>query len=151
MKNKIAIIILPLIILAGLIYLRVNKEAKASEVITVYQTSTCGCCKKWVKHLENAGFRVETVMTEDLAPVKVANGITPDIASCHTAKVAGYVVEGHVPVRAIRKLLSTKPDIKGISVPGMPMGSPGMEGPRVEKYDVVSFMESGKQEVFMSF
>lgn len=151
MKKKLILFTLPLLILVGLIYQRTQSEIQSSEKITVYQSRTCGCCQKWVKHLTNSGFQVESVMLDDVAPVKIANGITPDLTSCHTAKVAGYVVEGHVPARAIRKLLSSKPNIKGIAVPGMPMGSPGMEGHKVEKYDVVSFEESGRQEVFMSF
>jgi hypothetical protein len=151
LKKKIILFTLPLILLAGLIYRRTQSEIQSSEKITVYQSRSCGCCQKWVKHLTNSGFQVESVMMDDVSAVKVENGVTPDLASCHTAKVAGYVVEGHVPARALRKLLSSKPNIKGIAVPGMPMGSPGMEGDRVEKYDVISFEENGRQEVFMSF
>lgn len=132
-----------------------SRSAASSEVskpteITVYKTPTCGCCTAWVSHLEENGFVVKAKDIPDLSALKRHYGVTNDIASCHTAFVGGYVVEGHVPADVIAKLLKEKPDVKGIAVPGMPMGSPGMEGPRKDPYDVVAFDSTGKKTVFAS-
>jgi hypothetical protein len=106
----------------------------------VYKTATCGCCKKWVKHLENNGFTVEAHDVEDLVPYKIKGGVTPQLASCHTAYIGGYTVEGHVPAEDIKLLLKTQPKVTGIAVPGMPVGTPGMEmGNRNDPYHVIAF------------
>ncbi|HEX7239243.1 MAG TPA: DUF411 domain-containing protein [Longimicrobiaceae bacterium] len=117
-------------------------------LVTVYKTPTCGCCRSWVDHLRQAGFRVETVDREDLSPVKKEHGVPQALHSCHTAVVDGYAVEGHVPADVIRKLLAERPAVKGIAVPGMPMGSPGMEGPRKDPYEVFTFDASGPKDVY---
>lgn len=119
--------------------------------ITVYQSKTCGCCHKWIDHLKAAGFKVSSKMMDDVTPVKTKLGIPNHLTSCHTAVVDGYLIEGHVPAKAIKKLLSEKPAIKGLSVPGMPMGSPGMEGPYKEAYNVVAWKKAGADFVFMKF
>ena len=96
--------------------------------IKVYKTATCGCCKAWVQHLRDNGFRVETVDMPDLSLIKQKYGVKPALQACHTAVVDGYVVEGHVPADVILKLLKDHPAVAGVAVPGMPGGSPGMGG-----------------------
>ena len=121
-------------------------------VIQVYKTPTCGCCSKWIDHLREAGFAVEATDLPDLSRLKAENGIAHGLSSCHTAMIDGYVVEGHVPASDIRRLLAERPEITGLAVPGMPMGSPGMEHPdprRHEAYDVIAFGPQGTQ-VFAS-
>lgn len=121
--------------------------AEPSE-IDVYRTPTCGCCSKWVKHLEDHGFSVVDHVVPDLSAMKAENGIKPELASCHTAFVGGYVIEGHVPADDITRLLETKPALSGLAVPGMPIGSPGMEGPNPEGYRVLSFDDAGRIATF---
>jgi hypothetical protein len=120
--------------------------------VTVYKTPTCGCCRAWVDHLRDAGFHVETVDRDDLTMVKSANGVPERLASCHTATVGDYVVEGHVPAEDIRRLLRERPAVAGLAVPGMPVGSPGMEVPGrpADRYDVLSFDRAGVTSVFAS-
>lgn len=116
--------------------------------ITVYKSPTCGCCKKWVKHLEENGFDVKAHNSQDMFTVKQQMGITRNIQSCHTAEIDGYFIEGHVPADDIKRLIKEKPKAAGLSVPGMPMGSPGMEGNRKDAYSVLLVSEDGKQQVF---
>lgn len=127
-------------------------RAGEAGAITVYKNANCGCCGKWAQHLRDNGFSVDEKPMRSMAGVKQAYGITPKLKSCHTGIVNGYVIEGHVPAKDIKRLLSEKPDVKGLAVPGMPIGSPGMEAPdgRTEKYDVLSFDDEGKTEVFAS-
>ena len=119
-------------------------------VVTVYKSPTCGCCQNWVDYLRKNGFEVKTVDLEDMSDIKAASGVPRPLQSCHTAVVGGYVVEGHVPVDAIRKLLADEPKLMGIAVPGMPVGSPGMEvpGTPAQPYDVVAWDKTGKTSVF---
>ena len=119
-----------------------------SPTMVVYKTPTCGCCTKWVEHLQAAGFKVETQHRDDLSGVRQQQKVPAAVTSCHTALVGSYVVEGHVPAADVKKLLSEKPAVKGIGVPGMPMGSPGMEGPNPQKYDTLAFTADGKTSVF---
>lgn len=102
-------------------------------VVTLYKNPACGCCKGYVAHLRRAGFRVQTVDLEDLAPTKRMLGIPPELESCHTAAIDGYIVEGHVPIADIERLLAERPDIPGIALPGMPEGAPGMPGPKPDR------------------
>jgi hypothetical protein len=120
-------------------------RAAALPKITVTKDPSCGCCGEWVKHLRAAGFPVETIDTPALNRVKTSLGIPPELFSCHTAQVGGYVIEGHVPESAIRKLLDEQPRAKGLAVPGMPVGSPGMEveGSPPEDYTVYAFGDFG--------
>ena len=118
-------------------------EAAAAPEVQVYKSPTCGCCEKWVEHLRAAGFTVQAHDVPDVAPIKRENGISPELSSCHTAFVGGYVVEGHVPASDIRRLLAERPAIAGLAVPDMPIGSPGMEGPNPEAYEVLSFGAQG--------
>jgi hypothetical protein len=119
--------------------------------MVVYKSPTCGCCSKWVEHVQQAGFQVEVHDTANVAPIKNEHGLPQHLASCHTAIVDGYVIEGHVPADVIRRLLAERPQVAGIAVPGMPTGSPGMEmGDRKDPYDVIAFARDGKLSVYES-
>jgi len=121
-----------------------------AEEVVVYKSPTCGCCTDWVKHMEDNGFKVTVKDTPNMNPIKEQAGLTPALASCHTAFVGGYVVEGHVPASDVRRLLQEKPDARGLAVPGMPIGSPGMEvaGRPNQPYDVILFRDQGQHERF---
>lgn len=116
--------------------------------ITVYKSPTCGCCTQWISHLREDGFEVEGVDLQDLRMIKSMSGIAPEQASCHTARIGDYVIEGHVPASDIRRLLAEHPDARGLTVPGMPQGSPGMESPNPEHYQVLLIGPSGETTVF---
>lgn len=120
--------------------------------VVVYKSPTCGCCANWVEHMQAHGFPVEVHDTADLAPVKAAHGVTERLGSCHTALVGGYVVEGHVPVEDVRRLLRERPAVAGLAAPGMPVGSPGMEMPGTpgDRYDVLAFERGGAERVYAS-
>ncbi|MET0082856.1 MAG: DUF411 domain-containing protein [Sedimenticola sp.] len=130
-------------------WLILQKPVSAEEIV-VYKSPTCGCCNDWIKHLEKNGFSVKAHDKNNMSEIKQELGVPRRLQSCHTAKVNGYVIEGHVPADLISKMLREKPQIKGLSVPGMPMGSPGMEGPRKDDYNIVTFTESGKTSVYAS-
>lgn len=134
---------------SGLVYAQTQKPA-APTSITVYKTSSCGCCAMWVEHLKKNGFTVEThdVSASAVRDVSKAAGLKDEDTSCHTAKVGNYIVEGHVPAADIQKMLKEKPAIAGLSAPGMPQGSPGMEQGRSEPYNVVAFTKDGKTTVY---
>jgi hypothetical protein len=142
MKRIIAVLALLAPLATGVI------AAQADDEIAVYRTPTCGCCTNWEEHLEANGFSVEDHVLPDLSDMKRDNGVTPALASCHTAFVQGYVIEGHVPAADIARLLEEKPAVAGLAVPGMPIGSPGMEGRYPETYRVLSFDRAGKVETF---
>jgi hypothetical protein len=117
--------------------------------IHVYKSPTCSCCTDWADHLKENGFNVKVTETNDLNPIKIDAGLTPSLASCHTAFVGDYVIEGHVPANDIHRLIAEAPKAKGLSVPGMPAGSPGMEmGDRRDRYQVLMFNDSGQTRVF---
>jgi len=119
--------------------------------VTVYKSATCGCCKKWVQHLQTNGFSVRAINVDDVVKYKSANGVPLMLGSCHTAVVDGYVIEGHVPANDIKRLLKERPAVSGLAVPGMPVGSPGMEqGGRKDRYNVISFDKQGRTSVFSS-
>lgn len=123
--------------------------------LVVYKTANCGCCGSWAEHMAGAGFDVvvHEVSQDELTAMKQAKRVRPDLASCHTAEIGGYVVEGHVPASDVKRLLDEKPEgVAGLAVPGMPIGSPGMEDPTrpADAYDVVTFTADGKTEVFAS-
>lgn len=123
--------------------------AQAKEM-TVYKTPWCGCCGGWVKHLQAAGFATKVVEVEDLAPVRARFGIPFELSSCHTGVSAGYAFEGHVPAADVTRLLKEKPKAVGLTVPGMPIGSPGMEIPnaRAETYDTLLLLKDGTTKVY---
>ena len=122
--------------------------AQDSPPVVVYKTDGCGCCNGWVEHLQAAGFDVDARDVSDLMSVKRDAGVPADLSSCHTALIDGYVVEGHVPAYVVLKLLEERPEITGITVPGMPVGSPGMEGPNAKPYEVLAFDGEGNRTVF---
>lgn len=115
----------------------------AGPALTMHKDPSCGCCTAWADHLEAAGFEVESIDSRDMRRVKIEHGLTPELASCHTATVEGYVIEGHVPAADIQRLLEERPDVAGLAVPGMPHGSPGMETGRVDDYAVLSWQRDG--------
>ena len=121
--------------------------------MTVYRSASCGCCLQWGSHIASAGFRIDDHVTEDMDAVKNARGVSPQQASCHTAVVEGYVIEGHVPASAIQRLLTERPNIRGLAVPGMPMGSPGMEVVSVEaeRFEVLAIAHDGTTSVFARY
>jgi hypothetical protein len=119
--------------------------------VTVYKAPSCDCCRKWVEHLRSNGFDATTRDLEDLSEVKATFGVPASLQSCHTASVGSYAVEGHVPADAIKRMLREKPKIAGLAVPGMPVGSPGMEGGTPEHYDVVAFEQGGKTSVYARY
>jgi hypothetical protein len=118
--------------------------------ITVYKSPTCGCCGKWIEHLEAGGFAVEVIEVKNVGQIKKKNGVPAELASCHTALVDGYVIEGHVPAEDVKRLLEERPEIAGLAVPAMPIGSPGMEGPNPEPYEVIAFTEEGSAYTYAS-
>lgn len=119
--------------------------------IKVYKSPTCGCCALWVDHMREAGFELDVEDTDDMIGVKVDAGLPLQLQSCHTALVDGYVFEGHIPAEVIARFLAEKPSASGLAVPGMPIGSPGMEfGDRVDPYDVLQFDAAGNTSVYES-
>lgn len=126
--------------------------ANALPALDVYKTPSCGCCGGWVEHMKAAGFAVNVHVVEDTAPVRKRHGIPDAFASCHTAVVAGYAVEGHVPAADVKRLLAQKPAAAGVSVPGMVAGSPGMEmGGRRDPYQVLLVDRAGRSSVFAAY
>ncbi|HLV77920.1 MAG TPA: DUF411 domain-containing protein [Marinobacter sp.] len=121
----------------------------AAQSIHVYKSPTCGCCTDWIDHLEDNGFKVTATNSDHMGRIKAEAGLIPGLGSCHTAFVNGYVIEGHVPAGDIRRLLAEAPDATGLSVPGMPIGSPGMEmGDRKDHYKVILFKGNGQTRIF---
>jgi hypothetical protein len=118
--------------------------------ITVYKDPSCGCCKNWIAYLARHGYTVDARDTPNMTEIKHSLGVPDGLTACHTAVVNGYLIEGHVPAEDIDRLLAQKPTIAGIAVPGMPMGSPGMDGPHSQGYRVISFDKAGKTKVFAS-
>jgi len=143
-----------LLLALGALPLALRAQAPARTLVEVWKDPNCGCCQDWVKHLEQAGFAVKVRHGGNDA-MRAKLGMPQQLASCHTALVGGYAVEGHVPAREIRRLLSEKPQAVGLSVPGMPVGSPGMDGPsyggRRDAFDVMLVTRSGAPRVFASY
>ena len=119
-------------------------------MLTVYKTPTCGCCAKWVGHMKQNGFTVHVTDLNDLSSIKSKHGVPSKLQSCHTAVVNGYVVEGHVPASDVKRMLNELPAVAGLTVPGMPAGSPGMEMPggQAPPYEVLTFDRNGATRVF---
>lgn len=125
-------------------------QAAVLAPMTLHKHPTCGCCSVWIEHMQQAGFRVAVRDSEDMATVKASAGVPDTMASCHTAHVGGYFIEGHVPASDVQRLLRERPDAKGLAVPGMPMGSPGMEHPDglVQPYTVSLVLHDGSVREF---
>ncbi|MBI2716473.1 MAG: DUF411 domain-containing protein [Rhizobiales bacterium] len=134
---------------AFLLFVRPSHSAE-EQVVTVHKDLRCGCCSIWMQHLQKNGFVTKAVDTNYVDAVKLRFGVPADLATCHTAEVAGYVIEGHVPAIAIKRLLAEKPNATGLAVAGMPVGSPGMEGGTPVPYDVVLFGPS-QRRIYMRF
>jgi hypothetical protein len=129
-----------------------EKNVQQAINIEVYRSPSCSCCGKWVGHLQQNQFQVKDVVTDNVQAVKDKYGVTSEMASCHTALVDGYVIEGHVPANDIKKLLKLKPDVIGIAVPAMPVGTPGMENNgKKDAYNVVSFDKAKQNKVFSHY
>lgn len=128
---------------AATITLVAPTRAQVRPAVTLHKDPACGCCSGWARHLGGAGFTVTAIDAADMITVKTRLGVPPDVQTCHTAEIGRYVIEGHVPAAAIERLLAEAPDAKGLAVPGMPIGSPGMEGDTPETYDVVLFGPKG--------
>ena len=138
-------------LIAALLLAPLAAGAEPLPEVVMHKDPNCGCCGQWAEHLQANGFRVKTVPERDMESVKRRLAVPQRLTSCHTAKVGGYVIEGHVPASAIKRLLREKPAVSGLSVPGMPLGSPGMEVPgKKDAYDVVAFDRAGKTAVFES-
>jgi len=125
---------------------------RPATTVQVYKSPTCGCCANWVKHLQQHGFRTQVTETDNVADIKAQHKIPARAQSCHTAIVDGYVIEGHVPATDVQRLLKERPAVVGLAVPGMPIGSPGMEVPNVKPspYNVMSFDRRGQLKVYSS-
>lgn len=148
---------LKLLILTGFLILSFGLKAETTATekavdVTVYRSPTCGCCGKWIDHLKQNHFNVKDIVSDDMESIKNKYGVPKEMASCHTAIVDGYVIEGHVPADDINALLKSKPKVVGLAVPGMVTGSPGMEmGGRKDPYDVMSFDKENHFQIFNSY
>lgn len=138
--------------LATLSFAMVTGSAFATDMLT-YKSPYCGCCKEWVKHMEDAGFNVTVEEHKNMNPIKEKLGIKPELASCHTAVIGDYVFEGHIPADDIKAFLESPPkNAKGLAVPGMPVGSPGMEyGDKKDPYHVYAYNEKGQVYSFRAY
>ena len=134
-----------LLTVGGLVLLSVEDDGKS---MVVYRSPTCGCCQKWADYMADHGYDVEVRNVSNLSPIKRELGVPLGVSSCHTAVVDGYVIEGHVPASTVARMLREQPEIVGITVPGMPIGSPGMEGPNPVPYDVLAIDKEGASEQY---
>jgi hypothetical protein len=143
-----------LIGVAGVTFLSATATAHAAPLVEVWKSPACGCCNDWITHLKANGFQVKTYDTGN-AQMRSKLGLPPKLSSCHTAKIDGYVVEGHVPAREIHRLLKERPVALGLAVPGMPLGSPGMDGEafdhKTEPYNVLLVLRDGGTRVFHAY
>jgi hypothetical protein len=152
-KNRITFALSAVFVMGSLFAAAAQQKAAAPPAlprVTVYKTSSCGCCKLWVDHLKANGFDVQAmdVSSAEVRNVSKMAGLKDDDTSCHTAKVGNYIVEGHVPADDIKRMLKEQPAIAGLAAPGMPQGSPGMEQGSKEPYDVIAFKKDGTSTVF---
>lgn len=140
------------LICTAVFVLATTPSGHAAEVITVYKQAYCGCCENWAAHLRRSGFKVNVIDVANLAPLNEQFGIPINVESCHTAKLGNYYIVGHVPVPDIQKLLTEKPAVMGLAVPGMPVGSPGMEMPGTapDKFNSLLFNKHGETRVYVS-
>jgi hypothetical protein len=143
MKLKVQKTVLAVLLAAG-----VNA---APPEMTVFKTKTCGCCSKWVEHMRTNGFKVMVNDVPSTAEYRLKFGVPTELQSCHTAVVSGYTIEGHVPAAEIQRFLKEKPNSKGLAVPGMPAGSPGMESDRLDAYSVLRFEKDGGVSIYRTY
>jgi hypothetical protein len=136
-------------VVTGSMLVRADQGSQTLPAVTVYKDPNCGCCSLWITHMERAGFRVTATNTANMPALRAKLGVPGPVQSCHTAVVDGFVVEGHVPADDVKRLLTSRPNVKGIAVPGMPVGSPGMEQGNVKhQYSVLTFDDAGRTTVF---
>lgn len=138
-------------VLSAVVFVQLSSvAAQQKPMVSVFKSPACGCCGKWVDHMKANGFDVKVQDVDDISAVKEKLGVAPEISSCHTSQVGGYVIEGHVPAASVQRLLKEKPTVAGLTVPGMPAGSPGMEVPggHQEPYAILTFDKSGKTSVY---
>lgn len=158
MNNKTLIIILVIVVvgIVGFMAMQTGSNNEISSegshiVATVYKSPSCGCCGVWASYMKKEGYKVATENVQNMSEVKERLGVPYELESCHTAEIGGYVIEGHIPNEAIEKLLAEKPDIKGIGMPGMPSGSPGMPGPKTEDFVIYEITHDGMRgDIFMT-
>jgi hypothetical protein len=142
------------IVVIGLLFGCSGETTATATESVVYKSATCPCCDDWIKHMQQEGFKMRTEVRSDMDSIKASNGVTPKLVSCHTALIGGYVIEGHVPAADVKHLLKEKPaDIVGLTAPGMPMKSPGMqaEGLPPKGYSVIAFKKDGSTEVYTRY
>jgi hypothetical protein len=137
--------------IAAVLLLAAAAFASAAQTVTVYKDPDCGCCAGWVKHLEANGFRTKVHDVKDMTPHKQKLRVPERLGSCHSAVVGGYTIEGHVPAADIKRLLAERPKARGLAVPGMPEGSPGMETGKMQPYDVLIFSDDGRTTIYSSY
>ncbi len=144
----------PAVIAAVLLQIGLPVSAQETGAqVEVYKSPTCGCCTAWSEHMRDAGFRVHETKREDMTAIKSAYGVPEPLSSCHTAVIEGYIIEGHVPAADVRRLLRERPDVAGLTAPGMPMQSPGMQpkGLPPKGYTVYAFRRDGSRTVFSRY
>ena len=151
-RYSISVVLMAALVSIGGSALAQRAASGAAPMVQVYKSPTCGCCANWVKHLQQHGFRTQVTDMENVADIKAQRGVPARAQSCHTAVVDGYVIEGHVPATDVQRLLKERPAVLGLAVPGMPIGSPGMEVPNMkpQPYDVLAFDKQGQLRVFAS-
>lgn len=131
---------------------RVTPEMRSPVEIVVHRSASCSCCGKWLQHMKKQGFQIKDILEEDMDAVKDRLGVPSKLRSCHTGEVAGHIIEGHVPAGDVKKLLASKSGPYGLAVPGMPVGTPGMEvGGRMDAFSVIGFDRDGKTSVFSEY
>tara|TARA_B100000614_G_scaffold40850_1_gene33668 strand:- start:73 stop:555 length:483 start_codon:yes stop_codon:yes gene_type:complete len=159
MNSKVIITILVVVVVGIVGFMATQTESDNNSisslnsdiVATVYKSPTCGCCGVYASYMKKEGYDVDTKNVQDMSVIKQELGVPYELESCHTMEIGGYVVEGHIPEKAIQKLLAEKPDIKGIGMPGMPSGSPGMPGPKTEDFVIYEItLEGIKGDIFMT-
>ena len=146
---RFAVVAIALLFAVTSAYGQQKPAVAAKPHLTVYKSPTCGCCAKWVEYMQANGFTAEVNDIPDVTPVKIKHGVPRQLGSCHTTLVGNYVIEGHVPVEDVRRLLKEKPaNLIGLAAPGMPAGSPGMDVPSSPPYDVLAFDKNGGTKVY---
>jgi hypothetical protein len=151
MKKVKHFLAIALLFSAGLAWAEAAQAEEKIDIV-VNRSPTCSCCGKWIEHLKQNNFNVKDIVSDDVQTIKNKYGVTQELASCHTAIVNGYAIEGHVPADDIKTLLKKKSDVVGITVPGMPSGTPGMEmGGKKDAYQVISFDKKNQHQVFNSY
>ncbi len=131
---------------------KIEPDYLGTKAMTVYRSPSCGCCGVWIEHAQKHGFKIEDIKTDEMEALKQKHNIPPELASCHTTIIDGYVMEGHIPADDIKRFLGQKQDMAGLAVPGMPIGTPGMEARDIKQpFQVLAFNDKGEVEVFNEY